>query len=571
MIKTQFVAATKRIFVLFFMVGISVSTIAQQHPKLITPDCGRVGVKGNDLLRSEQVNGAVRYEFKVENATDVFSEVVVKNDRNFTLNELPSELNGNTEYAVKIRADKGNGWEPWGDICKIKTLALLEPNVLPAYCGNFEISANDIIKIKPIAHAEKYEIVVDIENLGSDTLITTTNEFKIADLKTLSFQSSEVYKIKVRAMSGNIFSNFGSVCFLETAYQDFCGTEYDLEEEEITGLKSSTEDNIIVEIFPENIYHIPLQVINAKYSNGTGVSDDRIDYALAIVNAQFEPYNIKFFECSERIVIHDDILTNSEKDAMISRSLELIPNLKEISAVRVFFVNNIQDALGFADVHGNNILYIDSKAMPDITNYYNVLAHEFGHALNLLHTHHRILAASCTRITTELVNGSNCSTAGDLICDTPADPGGYKVCWPQTIETPHCIYKTDIAITDFSLVDENGEPYAPDISNYMSYAPNQCRNSFSPQQVMKMKANAISKNYDGDIDVVLDFDNTDPNQVVMLRTRNVVPLTIRVDKENVQNELEQVFTYTQSTFPTPYECLFPLEMLICITLAKSTL
>ena len=42
--------------------------------------------------------------------------------------------------------------------------------------------------------------------------------------------------------------------------------------------------------------------------------------------------------------------------------------------------------------------------------------HEFGHCLNLLHTHE-------TALGTEAINGSNCTNAGDLICDTPADNG----------------------------------------------------------------------------------------------------------------------------------------------------
>jgi hypothetical protein len=44
----------------------------------------------------------------------------------------------------------------------------------------------------------------------------------------------------------------------------------------------------------------------------------------------------------------------------------------------------------------------------------NVFAHEIGHNFGLLHTHQTPPA--------ELVSGTNCATAGDEVCDTPADP-----------------------------------------------------------------------------------------------------------------------------------------------------
>jgi hypothetical protein len=48
--------------------------------------------------------------------------------------------------------------------------------------------------------------------------------------------------------------------------------------------------------------------------------------------------------------------------------------------------------------------------------------HEIGHYFNLLHTHETAYGSECP-------SGSNCGTAGDLVCDTPADPelGGGNV------------------------------------------------------------------------------------------------------------------------------------------------
>jgi hypothetical protein len=51
----------------------------------------------------------------------------------------------------------------------------------------------------------------------------------------------------------------------------------------------------------------------------------------------------------------------------------------------------------------------------------SVLSHEFGHCLGLFHTHS---GRGCNDYINceEDIDGSNCSTCGDLVCDTPADP-----------------------------------------------------------------------------------------------------------------------------------------------------
>ena len=68
-------------------------------------------------------------------------------------------------------------------------------------------------------------------------------------------------------------------------------------------------------------------------------------------------------------------------------------------------------------------------------SYYNLssLPHEVGHCLGLYHTHH----GTCWRESSgcsELVDGSNSSTCGDYIEDTPADPCLWSIFNPATIE-----------------------------------------------------------------------------------------------------------------------------------------
>jgi hypothetical protein len=98
----------------------------------------------------------------------------------------------------------------------------------------------------------------------------------------------------------------------------------------------------------------------------------------------------------------------------------------------------------------------------------NTLAHEIGHCLGLIHTHDYLTEP-------ELVDGSNCTTGGDMLCDTPADP---NLSLPGLMELP-CSYVG-------TVTDANGDLYQPLLNNVMSYS--RCLvDSFTPQQGALMR------------------------------------------------------------------------------------
>ncbi len=95
--------------------------------------------------------------------------------------------------------------------------------------------------------------------------------------------------------------------------------------------------------------------------------------------------------------------------------------------------------------------------------------YEFGHYFGLLSTYQGNGS--------ELVDGSNCETEGDLICDTPADP--YINDGSIHQYTQACIFVSD-------KLDANGQFYEPDVGNYMSHYGSQCECGFTFQQYSKM-------------------------------------------------------------------------------------
>ncbi|WP_421873994.1 M43 family zinc metalloprotease [Marinoscillum sp.] len=106
--------------------------------------------------------------------------------------------------------------------------------------------------------------------------------------------------------------------------------------------------------------------------------------------------------------------------------------------------------------------------------------HEFGHRFGLLHTHEGNYSLSCTQ-GNELVDGSNCLTKGDRICDTPADPNLQG-------RMSGCSYTG-------TCTDSNGDTYNPLTNNYMSYGTRECSTSFTSDQYAIMSVLANGSNF----------------------------------------------------------------------------
>lgn len=118
---------------------------------------------------------------------------------------------------------------------------------------------------------------------------------------------------------------------------------------------------------------------------------------------------------------------------------------------------------GIGGMNMGDLLYLSGHGSPQIA------AHEMGHALGLMHTHDAGFGA-------ELVDGSNCATAGDFVCDTPADPN---------LGTAGRIQRSDCTYIG-TVLDANGDAYHPITNNIMSYSP--CvLTTFTPGQVQVMQ------------------------------------------------------------------------------------
>jgi hypothetical protein len=183
------------------------------------------------------------------------------------------------------------------------------------------------------------------------------------------------------------------------------------------------------------------------------------------LNVAFVGANIQFYTCDAIDYIVSD--TYFHLTYMGESGLYSIHNNPD--AINVYYVAVItcgEDCsyAGYAYYPWQNINFIAISNGP-ATNGSTVI-HEFGHFFGLLHTDETVYGK-------EYVDGSNCEIAGDLLCDTPADP---KL---STCVNSDCEYTG-------TETDGHGDAYAPDTHNFMSYSRYDCRDEFSNQQMELM-------------------------------------------------------------------------------------
>ena len=204
---------------------------------------------------------------------------------------------------------------------------------------------------------------------------------------------------------------------------------------------------------------------SAGTTNITGLELD-IQKAIKYMNDKFIGANIQFYICGINY-IDDDALYDFDHD----KTSILIQPYNQDNAVNVYICNTIygeEYPNGIWGIAGSKIIKLRHHIMSQLTT----VTHEFGLIFGMLHTHGG---------THEYVERINCSIAGDLLCDTPADP---ELHFDIDVDE-NCNYIG-------GAVDEKGVEYDPDETLIMSHARHECRTRFSNQQLSV--ANSFANN-----------------------------------------------------------------------------
>ncbi|MAT54695.1 MAG: hypothetical protein CMN32_09455 [Saprospirales bacterium] len=242
----------------------------------------------------------------------------------------------------------------------------------------------------------------------------------------------------------------------------------------------TTTPPVLVTRYVPVIYHI------IRQSDGTGGAvADALDDVLADISEKLDTAGFNFFRCEEPNYIDaDDYFAGVTQGSLMES--DIVGDHARSGAINIFFVpkliddNGIDTICGFARFpwQGGNYLFINNECAADGST----LLHQIGHYFGLYHTHHASSVIEAEHVTrTQTDTCYNCATAGDLLCDTEADPGLSALnvdamCNYLGLVKDSCNLATPAQILD----------YTPDVSNLMSLAPANCRKNLSAGQLDRM-------------------------------------------------------------------------------------
>lgn len=235
-----------------------------------------------------------------------------------------------------------------------------------------------------------------------------------------------------------------------------------IENPNIDNLKFSLEDYYIDN---DQYYQIPMTCHIIRKSNGQGGTNElQLRTRLTEVNQHFLDVGMQFFietiNFVDDDIVYNTILTQNHPVETKTANLNNVPN-----TVNVYFYpyttsnsswSNFPDWSNDWTIIRNSHLTLNS-----------IFSHELGHYFGLYHTHE-------TGFCEEFANKTNCSSCGDLLCDTEADPNLFN-----KVTRYQCKYVGP-------KYDRRGTLYKPDVKNIMSYSPPECSELFTNQQKHKL-------------------------------------------------------------------------------------
>ncbi len=217
--------------------------------------------------------------------------------------------------------------------------------------------------------------------------------------------------------------------------------------------------------------------------NDPGILEADIRANFDKLNVDFAPICVSFEICDFDTVVNFKYnYLNASEENPEWKELPVLYNHK--NRINVYYVKQLADGgekYGYATLGGiankDSSCVVVLKDAPACCTVWKALRHEMGHYFGL---HDTFFASG-----SELVNGQNCGTTGDEICDTPPDPYFMGNSVNNYVTLPDCIFIN-------KSKDINGQYYDPIVGNLMSHYQDECDCGFTHEQLKKMAATYLA-------------------------------------------------------------------------------
>jgi len=284
-----------------------------------------------------------------------------------------------------------------------------------------------------------------------------------------------------------------SICFSASSNNDWCGSKFS--KEELEKIRKDIQESRKMVRKRGAIYYVPIKFHVIGDDNGIGYFNySNILTALCELNERFEPVGIHFYMWQDVNYINNTAYSIGDDGPTMMKN-------NNVSKVfNMYFVPEQPDICGYYSFGSDAVVIVNGCGLPGKTT----IVHELGHYFSLPHTFSGWEGYDPNGTdepwNVEYVNGSNCTSAGDGFCDTPADfiSDGWS-----------CPYS-------FDRLDPKGDPYHPDSSFYMSYANDACQDRFSEEQIDAMLYNLT-------VYRTVLLNHADPDFFDMYQTFNTYP------------------------------------------------
>jgi len=269
----------------------------------------------------------------------------------------------------------------------------------------------------------------------------------------------------------------------------WCGTEFT--ESMMDQVQSVTERYMNGTLDRSNpTYDIPITLHNMRNSDGSGGVDilKTLDVFCEVIEF-YAQYGINLY--INEIKTHDNSNWTNDPNGNntwgVIKLLTIGPSGKN-NTINIYNFKNLYNEQLEISLCGYFTGQYDVVAFANGNGCFSMetIAHEIGHYFSLPHTFFGFegTGSNCgAQVNTgEKVDGSNCATAADRICDTPPDNNADRIPCPGG--------------TGCQMYDSDGVAFMPDVTNIMSYFADNCLTKFTEGQRVVMHNNIAQQRTD---------------------------------------------------------------------------